>query len=646
MHFINVVPFIPNDPGYMAQQARRIFAEVGLNTVAFSLSLHPEGTPAKEKSLLYCEAFAVLRKELENHPEIRPGILLQSLLGHGWSGLAKLTEEPWQYTVRTDGTESSRLCPLGREFRDYVLGAVEGLAASAPAFFLVDDDFCNKRGECFCPLHLAEFRQRTGREWTREALVAHLEAAPASDPMVKVVNAVVNDGLLSFASEIRAVIDKVDPTIRCGMCCPGVGQYHLAGVTRALAGATEPFIRLAGAIYSGLNPPALSWVSHATAVRRFASEGIRDLIAESDTFPHNRYSVSAVALHAHITLGILNGLNGSKLWNTILYDKDPESGLKYEKIIAKNLRFYDRLLNLVDGAEWLGAETPISDHRRDYHVLDPGRPLEFPDFQTALLGRFGIPTRYGNTFEKRIRTLSGNHADRFTDEELRCFFQGGLLLDGLAATALVRRGFGELMGVAIGSRKDFFHNTEIHGNTGRIAPYTSQKGGAELIPSEGSKEVTTLFYEPIRFLDTRTRQGAGMVFFENSLGGRVATIASHTGMPYHTMLLPVRRRFLLEALDFLAGGMMPLVVEEAQDVMARHALLKDGTELFVTINLSSDPLEDLPLRSSRPLSAVRRLDSEGLWNEQAFVATDPLKYSLPGTVGTFGTGVFQCLFEP
>lgn len=645
MHFLNVVPLIPNDPEYMAQQARRIFAEVGLNTIAFSLSLHPEGKPAKKKSLLFSEAFAVLKKELESDPEIHPGILLQSLLGHGWSGLVKLTDEPWQHTVKTDGIESSRLCPLGRDFRDYVLNAIEGLAASSPAFFLVDDDFCNKRGECFCPLHLAEYSQRTGREWTREALVAHLEAASAADPIVQAVNEVVNDGLLSFAREIRDAINKVNSTIRCGMCCPGVGQYNLAGVTRALAGETEPFIRLAGAIYSGLNPLALNWVSHATAVRRFASDGICDLIAESDTFPHNRYSVSAVALHAHITLGILNGLNGSKLWNTVLYDKDPECGIKYEKIVAKNLRFYDELLNLVDGAEWLGAETPISDHRRDYHVLDPGRPLEFPDFQTALLGRFGIPTRYGNTFEKRIRTLSGDHVDRFTDAELHRFFQGELLLDGLAATELARRGFSELMGVAIGSRKDFFHNTEIHGITGRIAPYTWQKGGAELMPLEGAQEVTTLFYEPIRFVGERTRQGAGMVFFQNALGGRVATISCHTAMPYHTLLVPVRRRFLLEALDFLAGGMMPLVLEETQDLMARHALLKEGSELFVIINLSADPLEDLPVRSSRPLSAVQRLGSDGRWTEQAFASTHRFHYSLPDSLATFGIGVFRCTFE-
>lgn len=645
MHFINVVPFIPNDPGYMAQQARRIFADVGLNTVAFSLSLHPEGTPAKKKAVLYSDAFTVLKKELENDPEIRPGILLQSLLGHGWSGLVKLTEEPWQNTVKTDGTESSRLCPLGRDFRDYVLHAIEGLAASSPAFFLVDDDFCNKRGECFCPLHMAEYSKRTGREWTREELVAHLEAGAPSDSVVQAVNAVVNDGLVSFAEEIRGTINKENSTIRCGMCCPGVGQYNLAGVTRALAGETEPFIRLAGAIYSGQDPLALNWVSRATAIRRFASDGIRDLIAESDTFPHNRYSVSAVALHAHITLGILNGLNGSKLWNTIFYDKDPESGSRYEKIVAKNLRFYDGLLNLVDAAEWQGPETPISDHRRDYHVLDPGRPLEFPDFHTALLGRFGIPTRYGNTFEKRLRTLSGNHVDRFTDGELEKFFQGGLLLDGLAATELARRGFTELMGVSIGSQKDFFHNKEVYLSTGKIAPYTWQTGGAQLIPIEGAREVTTLFYEPIGFVDERTRQGSGMVFFENSLGGRVATIACHTGMPYHTMLLPVRRRFLIEALDFLAEGMMPIVLEEAQDVLARHALLKDGSELLVVINLSTDPLESLQVRSSRSLKSVQRFGSDGSWTEQSFEQMDRTHFCLPQVLGMLEIGVFECRFQ-
>jgi hypothetical protein len=60
-----------------------------------------------------------------------------------------------------------------------------------------------------------------------------------------------------------------------------------------------------------------------------------------------------------------------------------------------------------------------------------------PDFITSLIGGFGIPYTYGNSLENRPRMLSGDHVDRFTDEEIQGFLHGGLLLDGLAAVRVL-----------------------------------------------------------------------------------------------------------------------------------------------------------------------------------------------------------------
>ena len=57
-HFLNVVPFFPNDLDYMVEQAIRIADEVGLKDIAFCLSLHPQGTPAKARADVYAAAFA------------------------------------------------------------------------------------------------------------------------------------------------------------------------------------------------------------------------------------------------------------------------------------------------------------------------------------------------------------------------------------------------------------------------------------------------------------------------------------------------------------------------------------------------------------------------------------------------------------
>jgi hypothetical protein len=375
-----------------------------------------------------------------------------------------------------------------------------------------------------------------------------------------------------------------------------------------------------------------------------AAGGVKDLIAESDTFPHNQYSASAAGLHAHITVGILNGLNGSKLWNTSLYDKSPESGRAYERIIAKNLGFYDALLNAVDGARWQGMETPLSDHRRDYHLLDPGRPLEFPDFITSLLGVFGIPYTYGNSLEKRPRMLSGDHVDRFTDEEIQEFLHGSLLLDGLAARRLAARGFSEELGVTIGDRQDFFHTVEIHSHSSKRAAFMWDKGSTELLPAEGAREITTLFHEVDGSARDRKRQGAGMVFFENRFGGRVATVAFHTAMPYYKILLPIRRRWLVEACDFLVGGMVPFVVQEDQPVMARHALLKDGSKLLSVLNLGADPLDGFTIRSARRFNSLESLGCEGAWSHEPFEVVDPLNYKIFCNLKTYEPRIIKIGF--
>jgi hypothetical protein len=491
---------------------------------------------------------------------------------------------------------------------------------------------------------MARYNERLSVQCSREELVKHLEAAPASDTVVQAVTAVLHEGLVDFAKEIRASIDKIAPGTRCGMCSPGAGQYSLADVTRALAGNTEPFVRLAGAIYGDAKPSALNWISRYTAIRALAAGGVKDLIAETDTFPHNQYSASAAGLHAHITVGILNGLNGSKLWNTSLYDKSPESGRAYERIVAKNLRFYDALLSEVDGACWQGMETPLCDHRRDYHPMDPGRPLEFPDFITSLIGGFGIPYTYGSSMENRPRMLSGDNVDRFTDKEIQGFLHVGLLLDGLAARRLAARGFSEELGVKIGDRQDFFHTVEIHSHSGKRAAFMWDKGSTELIPVEGAREITTLFHEVDGSASERKRQGAGMVFFENRFGGRVATVAFHTAMPYYKILLPIRRKWLVEACDFLVGGMLPFVVQEGQPVMARHALLKDGSDLLSVLNLGADTLEGFTIRSARRFSSLQSLRCDGAWSREPFEVVDQFNYKIFCNLKTYEPRIIKIGF--
>ncbi len=645
IHFLNVVPFFTDDPDYMAAQAIRIADEVGLKNVTFCISLHPQGTPAKVRADRMADTFAEVKRKLADREDIRCGILIQSIIGHGWSGPVPLTLEPWMHTVQNNFQCSSRQCPLDRGFRDYICDAIGNLAKSKPAFFLVDDDFCStKNGECYCDLHMIEYNKRLGREWTREELLAHLKGASPSDPVVQVVTEVLDEGIVSFAREIRAAIDRFAPGTRCGMCFPGCGTYSVEKVTLALAGNTEPFLRIACAIYCGQKPEALVHIARTIAIRKMAATKIRDLIAESDTFPQNLYSMGSMALNAHITFGILNGTNGSKLWNTSMQDKRPESGRAYERIIKRNMGRYQALLDTVDGIEWLGPEVPVSDIRRDYHPFQPTAMYNFDDFGISQAGVFGIPYQYGQNSGKRTRMLAGSNIDKFTDEEIREFFKGNLLLDGSAVLKLASRGFSPLMGIVPGNDPEYFFTAEISNISGRHLNFMSSSGLPQINPAKGAVEVTTLYNETQKFTIGCIRAGAGLTFFTNELGGRVACFAYRTDLPFYQERTLGRRELLIEALDFLEDGRLPGLAVNPQDILFRCGRCRDGSMLAVAFGLNMDPIDGLELRFREAPKSIERLMPDGSWKTVEFSGGEKGFVMLNVVLIVYEPGIFRVWF--
>ena len=86
----------------------------------------------------------------------------------------------------------------------------------------MDDDMAIRTGECFCPLHRAEFNKALGRDYAPEELDAILRNNPVDDPVAITVSRVLRETVVDFAKMIREAIDSVDPTMRCGLCaCAG-----------------------------------------------------------------------------------------------------------------------------------------------------------------------------------------------------------------------------------------------------------------------------------------------------------------------------------------------------------------------------------------------------------------------------------------
>ena len=138
MCFINVVPFFPAKVDYMVSEAKRLAETAGLTNPAYSMTLQPEGSDPMKKIRYFAEKFGELRKKLEG-TSVQPGILIQSILGHGWNGQT-ICGKNWHYTININGKTTYRMCPEEPEFLQYVREIFLALAPHRPAFFLTDDD--------------------------------------------------------------------------------------------------------------------------------------------------------------------------------------------------------------------------------------------------------------------------------------------------------------------------------------------------------------------------------------------------------------------------------------------------------------------------------------------------------------------------
>ncbi len=621
MRFINIVGFFPEDLDYMVNEAIRIKKETGLDEVALSLTLHPEGFPALEKPRFAAEIFREYKKKLDR-TGIKVGILMQSLLGHGWPG-GQTCGESWQRAVNIHGRQGMRMCLLDPGFQNYLTETIRLLAREKPCSMLVDDDMRQIDGgglECFCPLHTARFNRLSGQHFSSDELRECVRNATAGDPLLGCFERLRTDALFETATLIRRAINMENPAIPCGYCTPGM-EFGIAGtMAKLLAGETAPFLRVNNALYMEGDAKNLPFIMAYTQMFRKTYADIPEVIDESDTYPQHRYSKSARSMHAHITAGILNGLNGAKLWLTNLGWPDPETAHPYERILAAHRNFYEELERIMRGAKLKG---PASLNRFGWHAWHPLSSEHMfcrRFWQREILNHIGIPARCEPEPDNGLFMLAGEDSIQFcSDGELRRLLTGPLLLDGTAAKAIAKRGFSKEIGVNP-EDQPFRCSFERNRKTGERMSMMNDFQSPFLVPNDPGTEVLTDFYLA-KFRESPEKEliAPGVTFFRNSLGGRIVVYAVHLESMSSNWLSPGRKRLLMDVLDRLNGTPLPWVVLEEQNVYALNAALSgDNGELLALFNLNFDPIHPMHIRVVREPKRLRKLTPEGTWADVPF----------------------------
>ena len=586
----------------------------------FLMTLTPEGDPVLDKAAHLSRIYRRYKARLDALG-IPSGVLIQASIGHGWT-----LNEPssfQKYTNLTDGKTVAVCCPLDTGFRAYIRSAAATIAKEAPLHIMLDDDFrlmARNGCGCACPLHLDRFAALTGKRPSREELYAAIcdkstrEATKAAFAQTQI------DSLLECAREIRAGIDAVDPTIPGSFCLCGEGAEGAYEIAAIMAGKGNPVVlRLNNASYAASDRRHFTHIMYRAAIQRRALSARPDvLLAETDTCPQNRYSTSAIQMHAHFTFSILEGARGAKHWIT-RSGYEPKSGKAYRDILAKNAGFYRTLSSLTRTLSPLGCRIPVP--ARPYFALAPDERYTAHEhgWASPVFDRMGIPFHFDDC-EGSVAFFDGECDVKFTNEELLRLLSGKVVLDATAAKHFASRGLGRYLGVDVveWTANDPVASGEIffpEGKTGPI-PYGLHK----LIPTaDGVRRVGEVYHlsggtERIPLFPSATQ-------YQNELGGTVSVFAGVTNFPYTLTdafgwLCEARKTQLLSLIREL--GALPVYYPEDAEVLLRAARTQDGKLFCALLDLSLDPLPALPLRTESPVTKIERLTPDGRWEAVAF----------------------------
>ena len=580
----------------------------------FIMTLVPEGDPVWDKAGKLCEKYERFRDALEARG-VPSGVLVQASLGHGYDiNLAPFT----RYLGVKDGEERNVYCPLDKEFQAHFKGVMKRIAKARPAAIMLDDDFrivMRPGNGCACGLHMAEFEKRTGKKWTRDEMWAHIESHSADDPLTREFIKMQTDSLVLAAKTFREGIDEVDPTIQGVNCTSGDLCDSVVFTNPHFCGKGNPsMVRVPCGTYAPKSVREFSDIMRraAACIAKLKKGGIEIILGETDTIPFNRYGKNARYLHTHYTAAILEGVRGAKHWITRTSAWEPKSGKAYRDILSEHKGFYERLADLVEGIEWVGANSAfLVQESHDYKLRDMWR-YHTNFWATKCLERLGLPFYFAEPSEKcKLTFLEDNIVTHMTDEQIKAMFEGSVAMTSQVALDLISRGYGELLGVSVKDWEGMLAKGEYF-VFDPSAGCTAQKDRKMLIPENDKVEVLSYSFRPID--GEKKPLSPAVTLLPRGKGKNTVVFAGtpnaeHNYMEGFAFLNESRKHQFIDI--FKRAGALPVYYDGDEEVLLRAGRIRDGRLLASFMNLGYDPLCELDLGIDFTPSEISYLDPDG-----------------------------------
>jgi len=609
--------------------------------------------------------FARLKAIVPRFREAGLGVHINVMItmGHVDGGGAQPEAFDFQYLVDSAGHVSrSTACPLDPTFLDYVEQIYRWAAACSADAVWVDDDVRFlwhdvREMACFCPLHLAAMEARTGRRWTREALVAAL-GDDTADPSVRGAWFDIAEGaMLGLAGRVEAAVhgeggpssgmpESRDRHVRAGLAVAtqdiglmsvGTTAHNAEGrrtdrLLRVLSGAGgHPMVRPGSGFWHDWEPAAVLAKTEDVA-RQIAYLGadVRT-VAEIENHPYSPFGKSLRVLSLEMALNALAGVQDLSLnlfSSTMPFGEGetPASLDRYAAFLREQRPFLQALVQARAGKRRVGVGVEArEDVARQMRLA--GRSLlawvEPRPWELAL-ARLGLPV--GQPYDSpHLLTRDVVFTDRYA---LGSGFQDGVVLTPGALEGLLAQGWGDRLGVAgvhaaPPDANEVLTADEFNGTGAGTCLQVRHYSGL-LHPHMCDFAPGTAVRALSRWVDLQQRiQGPATAAWELVDGARVGFIPFEIETMTPALLHPARREQWAAMLAWVARAPLPVRVVEGVNVAPQYFLAPDGVEILVALaNLSAD---EQRVRIAGPLldrhCAVERLALSGQW-EAVADATD------------------------
>ena len=372
--------------------------------------------------------------------------------GHALSPTQAITDNSVSYTqitgIHGESREKLSACPLDKNFvKDYCKG-IQSVAALGPDLIMLDDDFrLNVRIKvhfaCFCELHLREYYKRIGEVIPREELETLLLTGGKNKYRTALLQ-LFHDTMIGFAQKVRQAVDSIDPAIRLGACAHQTWDLHGTDpieISKAFAGNTKPFARIAGAPFR--NADIIPILESSRQQCAWGKNSDVELFSEGDTFPRPRIRIPSKTLELFDLVLCADGSTDGILAYLECYDNPPDYEPEYVERFSKNSPLRSGIFEMFKAKTPIGVEVVTVPHKaEEWELPQQLHPMTAEMLTFAadspsrdLLSANSIPTCYtqGSGYPLLVIGENARHLDL---DRLK----SGAILDISAAHILQTRG--------------------------------------------------------------------------------------------------------------------------------------------------------------------------------------------------------------